>query len=279
MLFLGLVSDLNASESRPQYYIDPNAHWTDNVPVDSQDYRFTFEYYANYSIIAGSSLIVGVKTLGDHVAGINYNSLDMFSYRAFGALPILPRHIWQGRDPFTWEPAVGDAIGSGPFKVLSFSPHSSLVLTINAAYYPVLDTEPPRLKSIQIIPNNPNPAESVVLRANIEDRSEIRNVTLHYTYLVGSVGFNYSTEMKLGPLGYETTIPARVTATTVYYAINATDVWGNSAIVASGSYSRPTTTLSIWQTLSPYIALASIVGALVFVALILRLRNRHSPAH
>jgi hypothetical protein len=275
ILFLGLVPDLNASECRAQYYIDSNAYWTDKVSVDSQDYRFTFQYYANYSVIPGSGLIADVKTLGDHVAGINYNSLEMFSYRVLGALPILPRHIWQGRDPFTWEPAVSDAVGSGPFKVSSFSVDSSLVLTINTAYYPVLDTEPPKLKSLQIIPDNPTPAQTVVLRAYIDDRSRIRNVTLHYAYLVASVGFNHSTQMELGPLGYEATIPAEITATTIYYAINATDVWENSAIVASGSYSRPTTAWSIWQTLNPYAAIASIVGVLVIIGLILRLRHKH----
>lgn len=273
MLFLGLVPDLTASQSRAQYYIDPNANWTDGVPMDAQDYRFTFEYYATNNLTAYSNLIAGVKTLGDYVAGINYGALDMFSYRILGDLPVLPRHIWESRDPFTWEPGASDVVGSGPFRVFSFLAHSSLVLTINSEYYPVLDTEPPKLKSIDIIPDSPTPAETVVLRAHIYDRSKLRNVTLHYTYHVGSINFSYGTEMELGPLGYEATITAKATATTIYYEVNATDIWGNSAIVAYGSYSRPTTMPPFWQTVTPYLAAAVIIGILVILAGLLRTRK------
>jgi len=273
MLFLGLVPDLGVSQSRAQYYIDPNAKWTDGVQVDAQDYRFTFGYYANNSLTANSSLFSSVKTVGDYVAGVNYDGRDTFCYRIIGSLPLLPRHIWESKDPLTWEPSIGEVVGSGPYKVFSFQPHSSLVLTINAGYYPVPDTEPPNLKSFQIIPENPTPAETVVIRAHIEDRSRLRNVTLQYTYHVGLINFSYSAEMQPMALGYEGTIEARVTATTVDYKITATDIWGNSAIVASGSYSRPTTTVSFWQILVPYIALLSIVAAVVLLLAYMRHRK------
>lgn len=273
MLYLGLVPDLNASQCRTQFYIDPNALWTDGVAVDAQDYRFTLECYANSSVTAYSNLLAGVKTLGDYVAGINYDDLDMFSFRLLGALPILPRHVWEGKNPLNWEPNVQDAIGSGPFKVLSFEPNSSLVLTTNSEYYPVLDTEAPKLKSFYVIPGSPTPAETVVLRAYIEDRSRIRNVMLHYTYRVGSANFSYSSEMELGALGYQGTIPARVTATTVNFEINATDIWGNSAIVVSGYYSRPTTTINFWQTLTPYVIVTAVALASVILAFILKRRK------
>ena len=271
MLFLGIVSDLEETQSRAQYYIDPNANWTDGQPVDSQDFRFTFEYFANHSLTAYSTLIAGVKTVGDYVAGVDYDGIEMFLYRHLGSLPILPRHIWEDKDPSIWDPSIAETVGSGPYRIMSFAPNSSLVLAINDDYYPVIDNEPPTLRSIQLVPENPIPAETVVIRVHIDDRSRLENVTLDFTYQVGIINFTCTAEMVFGSLGWEDSIPARVTATRVLYTITATDIWHNSAIVASGAYSRPTTSLpNTFQNLAIFGLGFGLVGVAVVVVLFRR---------
>ena len=172
------------------------------------------------------------------------NSRFMFSYREIGALPILPQHIWNDKDPRAWDPSVEEFLGSGPFVVSSFmqSVSPELVLTKNPTYYPAVDIEPPTLRSLVTIPENPIPAESVVVRAYVDDRSRINNVNLSYIYEVGAINITDSVMMTESASGYEGTIPARVTASRVIYEIVATDVWGNSAVIAIGSYLRETPT-------------------------------------
>jgi len=274
MLFLGIVSDLTETQCRAQYYIDPNANWTDGRPVDSQDFRFTFDYFANYSLTVYSALIAGVKTIGDYIAAVDYDQLEMFVYRHLGSLPILPRHIWEGKDPSTWNPTVAETVGSGPYRIISYTPESSLVLTINEDYFPVIDNEPPTLRSVQLVPENPIPAETVVIRVYIDDRSRLESVILNYTYQVGIINFTYTTEMVFGSLGWESSIPARVTATDVLYSITATDIWHNSAIVASGAYSRPTTSLPNTFQSQAILALGiGLVGVAVIVVFLRRKGN------
>ncbi|UCE11204.1 MAG: hypothetical protein JSW61_04510 [Candidatus Thorarchaeota archaeon] len=266
MLFLGQVSDLAAHQTRARFYCDSQATWTDGVQMNAEDYRFTYEFYANNSLVENPTLIEEVKVTGDYIAGVTYNTRDIFSYRILGSLPILPQHIWEGMDPETWSPTVQDSLGSGPFTITAFTSNSSLTMSRNNQYYPEADTSPPTLLGITIIPENPIPADSVVFRVFVDDRSRVSNVTLDYVYSIGQINFTESQLMILGAQGYEATIPARVTANAVTYEITATDFWGNSAVIAEGSYSRQTTSVpGGLEQLTPYFVGISLVLAVLAI--------------
>ena len=266
MQFLGIAPDIGLNQSRVNYYCDPNANWTDGEAMNAQDYRFTYEYYVNNSLTAYSPIIDTLKVTGDYIAGISYDNKDMFLYRRFGGLPIFPEHVWADRDPITWDPTIAQAIGSGPFMFSEFTPGSEIILVANDDYYPEIDTEAPTLRSLILVPENPIPAESVVVRVFIDDRSLVDNVTIIYTYQVGQINFTDSQIMVSDATGFEATIPSRVTATSVSWEIHATDVWGNSAKVASGSYTRMTGTAV--QGLDPNLLLAIEVSAVALVLLV-----------
>ncbi|MBD3159155.1 MAG: hypothetical protein GF309_10240 [Candidatus Lokiarchaeota archaeon] len=238
MLFLGQIPDINSSQARARYYLDPSANWTDGEQINGQDYSFTYSYYSNYSLIENAGLIDSVKVAGDYKAGVTYNAKDIFAYRKLGELPILPRHIIEGMSPTNWNLSVDTFVGSGPYMISSFNPGESLVLEKNANYYPAVDTEPPVLVSKTVIPDDPIPTESVLIRVILDDKSRITNVTLEYIYQVGNINFTESESMIETPSGFEGTIPARATATSVFYEIKATDSWGNSAVILKGSYAR-----------------------------------------
>ncbi len=265
--YLGIVADLSKYQSRIVFYTDSLANWTDGQPMNAQDYRFTFDYYANWTLLNYSSIINTFKVVGDYQIGITLGNKDIYLYRLFGSLPLLPEHIWEGKNPHVWEPSVNDLVGSGPFKVDSFTVNQSLVLTRNTEYYPSVDNDAPVLQSITIDPEDPIPAESVLVRAVINDRSRISNVTLQYIYSIGKLNFTDKLEMVLGAQGYEAVIPARVTADRIEFSIVATDIWGNSAIIYSGSYSRNTTSATDGQEefllIIGAIALIVIVGAII----------------
>jgi ABC-type transport system substrate-binding protein len=273
MLLQGAESDLDAGQARARYYCDSNANWTDSQQLDAEDYRFTFEYYANNSLVEGSELLDIIKITGDYIAGVTLDAPIIFAYRIIGALPILPAHVWEGRNASTWTPDVADVIGSGPFAVSTFVENESLSLIRNVGYYPEIDSEAPTLRSLQMVPDDPIPAESVVFRIFVDDRSRISSVILSYTYIVGQINFTGSQGMVEGPSGYEATIPSRITASTVEYEITATDIWGNSAIIAAGSYSREDTTTD--GTMDPILAATISIGiSAVFIVLIIVLVKR-----
>ncbi len=276
MYYRGVVTDLRSNQTRARFYCDPNANWTDGTQLDAQDYRFTFEYYSNNSLTNFTGLVEETRVTGDFIIGVTMNSRLMFSYRELGALPILPQHIWYDKDPRAWDLTVEEFLGSGPFVVSSFVQGSNpeLVLTKNPNYYPVVDVEPPTLRSIVMIPENPIPAETVVIRAHVDDRSKIDNVTLSYIYEVGTINITESVMMTESASGFEGTIPARVTASRVIYEIVATDVWGNSAVIATGSYIRETTSGGATWLIDALMLLGIIgAGALGVVAIVF-LRKR-----
>jgi ABC-type transport system substrate-binding protein len=273
--FLGTVPDLTRNQSRSTYYCDPNANWTDGASMNAQDYRFTFEFYANKSLTSYAQDIAGVKVAGDYVAGVEYDVHDAFSFRYLGELPILAEHIWTDQDPYSWQPNIGDILGSGPYLYSEFEDGSSLTLQRNPEYYPQIDTEAPTLRTLTIVPDDPIPAESVVFRAFVDDRSKITNVTLSYIYQVGNINFTGSQLMTLQPSGYEATVPARVTADTVVWQLSATDTWGNHAIIASGSYSRNPTAPDSGMDMSTLIFVGGISGVILLImALVIFRRKR-----
>jgi ABC-type transport system substrate-binding protein len=267
--------ELNNSETRSVFYCDPNAVWADGEAMDAQDYRFTHEYYSENSLTNLTARFVDVKVTGDYVAAITLNDLGMFNYRRIGMLPILPEHIWQTRDPRTWNPEVQDVVGSGPYSVSEFTPGSELVLSKNDLYYPEVDDDPPTLRTIFIVPENPIPAESVSFRVYVDDRSKIQNVTISYVYIVGRINFTESQIMREGSTGYEATIPSRVTANKIAYKIIATDIWENTAVIVSGSYERQTseTELEWWQDSTIVITIVSVIIAVIIIGFIIKRRK------
>ncbi|MHA1929231.1 MAG: ABC transporter substrate-binding protein [Candidatus Thorarchaeota archaeon] len=274
MEFLGMVADIGYDQSRALFYCDTVANWTDETGMDAQDYKFTFEYYRNYSLTEHGDMIDEVKVIGDYVAGVTVDDREFYTYRKIASLPILPKHIWSGKDPSTWEPDVEDMVGSGPFKVSSYVANESLTLVRNANYYPEIDTDAPTLRSISILPENPIPAETVVIRVFVEDRSRITNVTLSFTYQIGGINTTGSNLMSRDALGYISSISSEVTATSVAWQIEATDSWGNSAVLATGVYtSDALVTDDIFGTIA-MVSIGISAVAIVIVVIIVFFRKR-----
>ncbi len=273
MEFLGIVPDLTNDESRANFYSDPSANWTDGTEMDAQDYRFTFEYYQNNSLTVYSAGIDEVKVTGRYLAGIEYDSRDMFLYRKFGALPILPEHIWSEQNATGWNPSINDISGSGPFSFESFTSGSEIILEANPDYYPEIDTEAPTLRSVTIIPDDPIPAESVVFRVFVDDKSRVENVSLYYIYQVGRINFTGASLMVQDASGFQATIPARVTANAVLWEIHATDVWGNSAKIANGSYAMATDTTIEELDLTLPLLIVGGIGIILIGFIVLRRRR------
>lgn len=103
------------------YNIHPNALWSDGMPVTANDVKFSFEtlttkgapayqyYYADVDHVKVNSL----RHVTFHFKRDDNPELPMI----IGQLPILPKHVWEGRD---FDKTTLDKeliIGSGPYKI------------------------------------------------------------------------------------------------------------------------------------------------------------------
>ena len=128
---------------------------------------------------------------------------------------------------------------------------------------------------MSIYPDNPIPAENVVIRIFVEDRNLIKNVTLSFTYQIGGINTTESRLMIRDAMGYIVVIPSHVTATYVEWQIEVTDSWGNSAILASGFY--PNDALGTEDVFGPIVILSiGISGVAIAIVVILGVRRKRT---
>ena len=111
--------------------------WSDGVPMTAEDVDFTINmllgdttatlgYAADMQHWVKSVKMVDNLTEEFTLTAPNPRfQLDYFSVRIWGALDILPKHVWEGQDPFTftfYDADKGWPIGTGPYKLTSAAP-------------------------------------------------------------------------------------------------------------------------------------------------------------
>jgi len=117
--------------TRLRFTPDPLALWHDLTPVTLDDVGFSFHYMQDESSVANYWAVqnfYGYLT-ADNASDPDWDPLpgpgeidilyDVESWLAqewASAIPIIPKHIWEGIDSWTWNPEDHDAvIGTGPF--------------------------------------------------------------------------------------------------------------------------------------------------------------------
>lgn len=115
------------------------ATWHDGQPVTSADVKYTFEQIVADPAAPAATLlspIEGVDTPDDRTAvcRLKQPSASILGFIAWYGTFILPAHIYQGTD-WTQNPANQSPIGSGPFKLVSYEPGSSIELEANFDYF------------------------------------------------------------------------------------------------------------------------------------------------
>jgi peptide/nickel transport system substrate-binding protein len=111
--------------------------WSDGVPFTAEDVDFTINlllgdetatlgYAADMQHWVKSVKMIDNLTEEFTLTEPNPRfQLDYFSVRIWGSLIILPKHVWEGQDPFTftfYDEAKGWPIGTGPYKLTSADP-------------------------------------------------------------------------------------------------------------------------------------------------------------
>ena len=97
-----LVADWDLSEDGTVYTLTlrDDVYWNDGEPFTAEDVKFTFEYYTANKHGRWTRGIGGFSTaevVGDHQVVITLEEANPpYVQLAFGDVPIIPKHIWEG---------------------------------------------------------------------------------------------------------------------------------------------------------------------------------------
>lgn len=143
-----------------------NVKWHDGEAFTAEDVAFTFEYLKKHPYsMSDTSVVAGVQVLADDLVKIKLTEpFAPFINRIAGAVPILPKHIWQNIDnpkEFTAPEAV---VGTGPFKFGDYNrEQGSYLFVANHEYY----LGKPKVEQLRFIKLNQQLAGAALKRGEI----------------------------------------------------------------------------------------------------------------
>lgn len=117
------------------YRLRPQARWHDGKPITPDDVIFSFDSWKKYSPQLGAYYrhVVKAEKSGDHEVTFTFDSPGNRELpQIVGELAVLPKHWWEGTDANGKKRDIGETsleppLGSGPYRLKSFSAGSELV--------------------------------------------------------------------------------------------------------------------------------------------------------
>lgn len=196
------------------FNLNPAAVWHDGEPVTAADVEFTIRqavelqdgYVAGYPITnwlslegADSGEITGIEVVDDHTITLTLGApnAEFLSGLADPAYMIMPQHILDGETVDSLEASAfataGEAIGSGPYKLTSFTPDQLIEFDANPDYFkgaPQID------KLYNRLDVTPDTAPALIQSGEIDLVFDLRGTD--YDLLNGTDGFDL---LQIGGVG------------------------------------------------------------------------------
>jgi peptide/nickel transport system substrate-binding protein len=123
------------------YTLLPDVKWSDGEPFTADDVRFTWEYAmddANAAVLqnvyAQIKDIEVVDELTAKLVFVQPNPTWADSFTGMGSSVVLPKHVLEGADQATSDAFRTNPIGTGPYKVESFTPNDQVTYVVNDNY-------------------------------------------------------------------------------------------------------------------------------------------------
>jgi len=123
------------------YHLLPDIVWSDGEPFTAEDVRFTWQWASNPDNNAihqdAYKTIRDIEVIDDLTAKITFsepNANWSSSFTSSGKAPVIPRHILEGASQEGVDAFMANPIGTGPYKVESFSANDQVTYVINEKY-------------------------------------------------------------------------------------------------------------------------------------------------
>ncbi len=126
--------EFNKTFDEVTIHLQPGAKWSDDVPFTADDVVYTMNMLKQYAPALGNYSVDAKTWVKDIVAvdpqtvKITLTSpnpryiLNAFGVRIYGTTMILPKHIWEGKDPLTFnnfDLAKGWPVSTSPYRLIS----------------------------------------------------------------------------------------------------------------------------------------------------------------
>jgi len=123
-----------------RFHLRDGVTWHDGTPFTSADVKYTFdevllEYHSRTQASVGASL-QSIETPDDLTVEFRFEQpyAPLLQQLNVTEAPIIPRHLYEGTDPLE-NPANTSPVGTGPFRFVSYTPDSEVVLERNDEYF------------------------------------------------------------------------------------------------------------------------------------------------
>jgi peptide/nickel transport system substrate-binding protein len=131
--WLGESFKPNAKQDVWTLKLNKNATWNDGKPVSADDVIFSIDMLKKYKEMSNGAdmqqWVKSMKKIDDKTVEFTLTApnprfqLDYFSVKIWGGVNIVPKHIWEGKDPLTFKnyEKGKSPVFSGPYKLTSFN--------------------------------------------------------------------------------------------------------------------------------------------------------------
>jgi len=108
------------------FTLRPSVQWHDGEPLTARDVKFTFDYYRAHPFRwMDTSMVRAVEVPDRRTVVIRLvQPYAPFLENIAGVVPIIPEHVWQGRERPEEAQETRFAVGSGPYRLVEYRPEA-----------------------------------------------------------------------------------------------------------------------------------------------------------
>ena len=112
----------NPEGTQLTFTLHPGVTWSDGTAFTSADVKATLDLLIEYPAVSKAAIgdIKSVDAPDDLTVNIHYDVASFGTLSAFRNVLILPKSVWEGKDPTTFVPT--EPMGTGPFTLKRFAP-------------------------------------------------------------------------------------------------------------------------------------------------------------